>query len=67
MLCLAITNVADERCETLLQKASETATKFKTLLTLFAKCHTVYNGQSYLTDDCLKDLGMVVFQIHVAK
>ena len=57
VLCLAITDVADQRCSSLLDNATATATKFKKVLTLFAKCHTVYSGQSFLSDNDLKDLG----------
>ena len=61
-LCLAITTVADERCQSLLDQARETADKFKTALTLFSQCHTAYNSQTYLTDDDLRHVGMYISQ-----
>ena len=56
-LTLAITSVADKRCENLLDNARTTAEKFKKAFTLFARCHQVYSGQKYLTEDDLTDLG----------
>ena len=52
VLCLAITDVA-----LMIDRARETSTKFRTVLTFFAKCHTAYSGQSYFTDDDLTTLG----------
>ncbi len=55
-LCLAITSTADERCEDLLAQAKATADRFKQVLTLFARCHKIYNGTTYLSDSDLNDL-----------
>ena len=61
VLCLAVTNVADQRCPALLEKARETATKFKSALTLFSKCHQGYSGQSHLSDDDITNLGKRIY------
>ena len=67
ILCLAITNTADKRCPELLDKAQITANKYKTVLTLFERCHRVYTGQQYITDDDLHDLGKEPGHLGIAK
>ena len=63
VLCLAITDVADKHCASMIDRARETSTKFRMVLTLFAKCHTAYSGQSYFTDDDLTTLGNKISSI----
>ena len=46
-----------EVCEQLVGQAQTVATKFETLLKLFAKCHRVYNSGGHISDNEIQILG----------
>ena len=56
-ICLAITRVADNRCEELLSDAEATSKKFKEAFLKFSSCHQVYSSRVHLDDDSLLQLG----------
>ena len=45
--------IAQEKCPSLLPEVTEAYTRFTTIITLFEKCHRVYNGG--VTDDSTID------------
>ncbi len=53
VLCSGIVAVVQEKCPELLPAAKEVHTRFTTELSLFEKCHRVYNGG--VTDDTTID------------
>lgn len=53
VLCSGIVAIAREKCPSLLQEAEQLYSRFTTALTLFEKCHLVYNGG--VTDDSTID------------
>ena len=53
VLCSGIVAIAREKCPSLLQEAEQVYSQFTTALTLFEKCHLVYNGG--VTDDSTID------------
>ena len=58
-ICLAITQVADGRCEELLSDAEATAKTFKEVLLKFSNCHRVYSSRVPLSEADLTELGEI--------
>lgn len=57
-------SVAQEKYEPLVAKTREVCCKFEKVLTLFGKCHNVYNGGT-LTGNQIDELGKaIIFPIN---
>lgn len=56
VLCSGIVAIAREKCPVLLREAEQVYTRFTTALTLFEKCHLVYNG-GVADDSTIDQLG----------
>ena len=53
VLCSRMVVIAQEKCPSLLPEVTEAYTRFTIVITLFEKCHRVYNGG--VTDDSTID------------
>ncbi len=56
-LCYSVVETARATCSSLVPKAQLVAGKFETALSLFAKCHSLYDSSQCLTDAEIDSLG----------